>query len=209
MNGTLLYFSSKYFCNFDFCLKFKVYPIHLFVFFSSYRDTWITIINESQQDLLPIKTILKNKVWFEYLEAQNHRDSHYRCRLCLKYYDDMNFPINSKPTLATKHGQLLDTKKKNFDAINSHNKHVSHNSIIENLKRNAAKRQRTDFFNIQRSEESRNESKFEITARMIRTVYVINKLTLPFSDHKSIVLLQKLNGLDMGYPIMNVQVAQI
>lgn len=44
-----------------------------------------------------------------------------------------------------------------------------------------------------------NEDRLLITARMFRSIFVLNKLSLPFSDHAGLVSLQKLNGLDMGY----------
>lgn len=34
---------------------------------------------------------------------------------------------------------------------------------------------------------------------MIRTVYVLNKLTMPFSSHSGLVSLQELNGINLGY----------
>lgn len=108
----------------------------------------------------------------------------------------MKLPKNSKPLLAMKQGLLITNKKKNIDAINDHVKTVSHLNIIANLKKRAAKKQRSS--EILQNKEVIND-KFEITSRMIRTVFIVNKLSLPFSDHKSLVILQKLNGLNMGY----------
>lgn len=61
-----------------------------------------------------------------------------------------------------------------------------------------AKKQRSNFVKDERSEETKNNNYLEVTARIIRTVFVINKLSLPFSDHASLISLQNLNGLNMG-----------
>lgn len=50
----------------------------------------------------------------------------------------------------------------------------------------------------QQKEEEKNDHQLEVTARMIRTVYVENKLTLPFLAHSSLVLLQRTHGVNMG-----------
>lgn len=76
---------------------------------------------------------------------------------------------------------------------------VSHTTIISNLQAKSAKKQRASFFRYEQTEEKANAKYLEITSRMIRTVYVVNKLSLPFSDHNALVTLQKLNGLEMGY----------
>lgn len=111
----------------------------------------------------------------------------------------MKLSKNCKPALAFKEGLLKLNKKKNIDAINDHAKSISHLNVIANLKENVSKKQRLSIFPIEQSEESANNKFLEITSRMTRTVYVVNKLSLPFSDHKSLVFLQKLNGLDMGH----------
>lgn len=110
----------------------------------------------------------------------------------------MHLPKNSKPSLAFKEGLLKLTKKRNTDAINDHAKSISHLNIIANLKEKAAKKQRTSIISYEQSEEAAKNNYLEVTSRMIRTVYIVNKLSLPFSDHKSLVLLQKMNGLHMG-----------
>lgn len=111
----------------------------------------------------------------------------------------MLLPKNSKPALAFQSGVLYDNYKKNQDSIAEHTRSISHANIISNLQNIAAKRQRSSFLIDEQIEESRNEKYLEVTARMIRTVYVVNKLSLPFSDHRALVTLQKLNGLNLGY----------
>lgn len=165
-----------------------------------YREKWIEMIGTNQKDILSIKTVSNNKVWFEYLE--NKRDpakSRYRCRLCYKYYDSMHLPSNRKPAVANKEGVLQNTKKKNQETISEHAKSVGHTNIISSLQAQSAKKQRNNFLMNEQKEENANDKYLEITSRMIRTVYVINKLSLPFSDHTALVMLQKLNGLNMGY----------
>lgn len=158
------------------------------------------MIEKNQKDLIPTKTVLKNKNWFEYLEdKKTPAQSHYRCRICFKYFDEMKLPSNRKPAVANENGVLHNSKKKNQETINEHASSVSHTNIISNLQAQSAKKQRESFFNDERLEENANGKYLEVTSRMIRTVFVINKMSLPFSDHSSLVTLQKLNGLNMGF----------
>lgn len=101
--------------------------------------------------------------------------------------------------MAFEEGLLKDTKKKNTDTINEHGKSITHLNIIANLKEGEAKKQRTSIFPNEMNDITSRNNYLEVTSRMMRTVFIINKLSLPFSDHKSLVILQKLNGLNMGY----------
>lgn len=158
------------------------------------------LIKDKQKDLIPPKTVEKNKVWFQYLpNNENPEKSRYRCRICSKYYDAMDLPQNMKPAVANKNGQLYNNYKKNQELISGHGSSVAHLNIVSNLKAEAAKRQRTEIAQYEQSEEMNDDSRLLITARMFRSVYVLNKLSLPYSDHAGLVTLQKLNGLDMGY----------
>lgn len=58
---------------------------------------------------------------------------------------------------------------------------------------------RKDFEEIQRKEETKNEGVLEITSKMMRTVYMEIKKNIPFDSHLSLVLLQEINGIDMGF----------
>lgn len=158
------------------------------------------MIENHQKNLIPTKTVLKNKNWFEYLEnKENPSESRYRCRICFKYFDEMKLPSNRKPAVAGENGVLNPCKKRNQQTISEHANSTSHANIISNLQTRSVKKQRESFFNDERSEENANDKYLEVTSRMIRTVFVINKLSLPFSDHSSLVTLQKLNGLNMGF----------
>lgn len=142
----------------------------------------------------------KNKDWFEYIEnKQQPESSRYRCRICAKYYDQMNLPLNRKPSVANKEGVLHNNKKKNQETIGEHAKSMSHSNVVKNLQLNSAKKLRESFFRDEQKEELANNKYLEVTSRIIRTVYVINKLSLPFSDHNAFVELQKLNGINMGF----------
>lgn len=61
------------------------------------------------------------------------------------------------------------------------------------------RRLRKDFEEIQRKEEAKNEGVLKVTATMMRTVFLEVKKNIPFDSHQSIVLLQELNGVNMGY----------
>lgn len=109
----------------------------------------------------------------------------------------MKFPKNAKPALAAKEGILKSTKRQNQDSIYEHAKSKTHLNIITNLQKEsvAKKRRLTPFL----TSNDRKDNYLLVTSKMLRTVYAINKLTLPFDDHEVVVYLQKLNGVELGY----------
>lgn len=60
-------------------------------------------------------------------------------------------------------------------------------------------RLRSDFEEVQRKEESRNEGVLKVTTIMIRTVFLEIKKNIPFDAHNSIVVLQEMHGVNMGH----------
>lgn len=111
----------------------------------------------------------------------------------------MGLPQDKKPELATHHGYLGSSYKRNQEAISGHTKSTTHMNIISRLKSEKSKRQRTEIAGYVHEEEMNDDGRLLITARMFRTVFVLNKLSLAYSDHAGLVTLQKLNGLDMGF----------
>lgn len=105
----------------------------------------------------------------------------------------MKLPTNSKSIFVHERGLLKDTKKKNQDAINDHAKSVIHLNIIANLKEN--------FKNLKKKQRltANSNDYLDVTSKMFRTVYVVNKFALPFSDHEKLVNLQKINGINLGF----------
>lgn len=164
-----------------------------------FRDDWIGLIDANQRNLIPSFTVSKNKNWFEYLfNSENPVTSRYRCRLCHKYFDAFNLDKRHKSTLASDEGHLNPKLEKNRDIISGHAGSKTHLSIVEILKKGNQKRLRTDFEVIRRENESNDNNRLKVTSRMLRTVYVSNRLTMPFSSHSGLVTLQELNDIDMG-----------
>lgn len=60
-------------------------------------------------------------------------------------------------------------------------------------------RLRTDFLEIQRKEDAANEGTLKVTAAMIRTVFIELKKNIPFDTHASLVSLQELHGVKLGF----------
>lgn len=58
---------------------------------------------------------------------------------------------------------------------------------------------RTEFENIQHKEDDANEGSLKVTAMMIRTVYVEIKKNIPFDTHASLVSLQEMHRIKMGF----------
>lgn len=57
----------------------------------------------------------------------------------------------------------------------------------------------TDFEEIQRKEEAKNEGALRVTAMMVRTVFLEVKRNIPFDSHNSIIRLEEVHGINMGY----------
>lgn len=171
----------------------------IILFILYFSNNWLKLIEENQKKLLSTEVIQRYKEWFEYLpSASTPAESRYRCRLCYKYYDKLRLDVRYRNALAVESGVLKDTKEQNNYVLGRH-EHTSHKTVVEMLQKQAQEKLRTDFEKIRRKEASRDDHLLEITSRMMRTVYVINKLTISFSSHEGIVLLQKLNGLEMGH----------
>lgn len=94
---------------------------------------------------------------------------------------------------------MKTTLEKNRATITDHGSSKSHLAVIEVFQKQSHKRIRTEFENIKQLEEKKDNNFLEVTSRMFRTVYVLNKLTMSFSSHSGLVTLQKLNGIDMGF----------
>lgn len=60
-------------------------------------------------------------------------------------------------------------------------------------------RLRKDFEAIQTREDEANEGVLKITSAMFRTVFVEIKKNIPFNTHSSIVVLQQMHGVKMGF----------
>lgn len=60
-------------------------------------------------------------------------------------------------------------------------------------------RLRGDFETIQMEQDLANYMTLRITSAMFRTVFVETKRNIPFDSHKSMVSLQEMNGVSMGY----------
>lgn len=164
-----------------------------------FRDDWIDLIEANQKNLIPSFNVKNNKNWFEYLpNNENPVASRYRCRLCHKYYDEFNLDKRHKNALANDEGQLNQKLEKNREIISNHGSSKGHLNVVEILQKHSKKRLRTDFDVIRRENESNDNDRFKITSRMMRTVYVLNRLTMPFSAHSGLVTLQELNDIDMG-----------
>lgn len=150
--------------------------------------------------MLPIQTIERNKIWFEYiLNKEKPRESHFRCRLCFKYYDKFRLAKNYKNALAFEKGALKTTKEENREIIQKHANIPGHKAIIDKLITLKKETLPTDFQNIQSQEEKNNNNFLEITMRMFRTVFFEVKKNIPFEAHNALIDLQKFNGIDMGY----------
>lgn len=144
------------------------------------RDSWIEIIQKHQGDLLPTKTVLSHKTWFDYVVNVEHpEDSRFRCRLCLKHFSKMNFPKQSISGFAKQEGVLKANRKKNQEALYDHARSAIHLNIISNLKELYAKKQRLSATFIEQSEEVKNKY-LKATTQMIRTVLYMLLLSLVY-----------------------------
>ena len=165
-----------------------------------FNSSWRSFISQHQKELLPSwNYLLERKKWFEYLPNQQApANSTYRCRICSKYYEHFQLQSRYKPGLAMKVGVMYG-KKKNYEAISTHEKSDCHQKIISMLQKRDSEVLPAQFDKAQHELESKDGHRLTVTMRMIRSVYAEAKVNLPFSAHEKIVELQERNGLDMGY----------
>jgi hypothetical protein len=176
---------------------------------TAYFDkNWIEQITSNQKSLLPISYLEKEdfQQWFEYLpDFSNMAASKYQCRLCHKYYDFFKLDKRYKPNVANPF--LGSNYKKNQEVFQHHASSRGHTEIIKLLIQRNASELEDDFNKIQEKQNVEEKSYYQITARMIRTVFVETKVNIPFDSHKDIVLLQQQNSVDMGFHHANRKAA--
>lgn len=165
-----------------------------------FREIWIEQIEKHQSNLIPTNIIRDNKQWFEYLFNEiDPKKSTYRCRLCFEHYDKFSLEKRYKNSLAYKEGTLKSDKSENMKTIRDHANTPGHKTIIQILEQQSAKKLRTDFENIQERENEALGGKLRVTSAMFRTVFIEIKRNIPFDSHTSLVSLQQINGINMGY----------
>lgn len=153
-----------------------------------------------QSNLLPIDLIKSHKNWFEYLfDDDDPTHSRYRCRLCSKYFAEFGLPSDGANEFAVKGGVLKPSRQGNEDAINGHAFTREHRNTIQILEERKLREMEDDFRRIDSLEETADDNRLQVTARMFRTVYVEVKKNIPFESHPDLVAVQTMNGVEMGF----------
>ncbi len=165
-----------------------------------YQRAWNRLMSTYQSDKLPVEYISNyHQNWFELVVNEaNKALSTFRCFVCSRWYDTLVGRPNHKPLVAHPDGVLHETQDKNRKAILEHSKGV-HNEVLQKLQlRLSEKNLPMSMVALQARQNVASNRKFEITAKMFRSVYLETKLNIPLDSHQAIVTMQRLNGVDMG-----------
>jgi hypothetical protein len=164
-----------------------------------FKNQWLQQIQKYQSRFVA-STLFnnENKVWLEYLFAENDpRKSAFRCRFC-KSFLDKHPTTKNVPLLAKASGYFIEDYKRMWKQISLHSSSLVHKKSILEIQEEYAKSLKDCTQEMKQQILSKISEEHLPSVKMIRTVYTEIKLNLPFSSHAIIVQLQKLNGVDLG-----------
>ena len=145
--------------------------------------------------------------WVEYLKQTGN----IRCGPCYKYSKSARIKSSDMGKITKEEGICHNDWRSNLKAIKEHEKSSQHVHIRQWLKALNEMNVKEDEYplmimpNAMGYDEANPENPgsmfkaYIVTARMIRTVYLETKLNIPYRAHTDMVLMQKLNGQNMGY----------
>ena len=167
---------------------------------SHFKEKWLQDIKKYQGKFVAPTILTKERmVWLEYLSNNiNPVESTFRCRFCFQLRNRLQSFALNRPLLSEQAGYFVANYKRMWKQLTEHPQSLMHKNAIMLLKDDyeaSLKQCSTSLKNLKYSQLS---TEHEITAKMMRTVYAEVKLNAPLNDHEEFVLLQKLNGLQLG-----------
>jgi hypothetical protein len=168
---------------------------------SHFRDSWIQQIQRHQGPFVA-STLLndENKVWLEYVfNEQSPQNSKFRCRICVSFLrKQSNSKSKTLPLLSTEEGFFVKDYSRVYKQISGHSKCALHGKATKNMEKEYVDSLTKNLQEAKSVLESKVAAPHKATVLMIRTVYASVLLNIPFYLHPDIVLLQRLNGAEMG-----------
>ena len=186
-----------------------------------FDESWINFIETYQSDIHPVDIFKipgpgRNiRTWYvHYPNNDNPAASKHGCRLCRHHFKDMCLDPKYMTEFATDIGHLASNKRANKLAILKHQESPSHKMVVQGLKRRRCARlplileeaQKRTSAIFQKSETigahnvlTNYELDLGPTMNHLKTVYQsVCQLNIPFDSYEKVVLLQQLNGVDLG-----------
>ena len=168
-----------------------------------FKEEWLTFIAEHpyMDKIMPRDILQKKEVrnWFVFKpNEQVPAMSSFYCKQCEEHYDEMHFSRDRKSDFATKRGLMRSTKSRNRVAIRDHATSTGHLMVINGLKKRAAAEIPVRLFDAQKY-AGREGTDLHATMNHFRAVFIaVCKHNVAFHAYEDMVLMMKLNGLDMG-----------
>lgn len=139
------------------------------------------------------------KSWLKFIfNSQDPSNSKFQCRFCSAYVKRHGMSAQHVPDLATSDGFFVKNYETMKKKIAGHAASKTHILAEDELKKKYAGEMDRCLKDWQKKAAEEASTKDIVTSRMIRTVYSETKNNIPLDTHADVVLLQKLNGLDMG-----------
>ena len=156
----------------------KIYKFNLKYF----NDEWIGKIQANE--LLPTQDILNSRDWFEYIESTGK----FRCRLCAKYKEIVNYPKRWWSALANQNGVLENDINKNRRIIQDHRRQKGHKRLIKDLQKLKLGTIMDEIKTLEKQVENPME---KATKLILRAAYYEAKLHIAFRSHPAIGTIHK------------------
>ena len=172
-----------------------------------FKNEWKTLTMKHQSSYFNLKWLDKNngalKKWLVYLYNENEpSESKFQCQICNQYVKKTPVSSHVQSALAHDEGYINKNKVKMYEALCDHDtKNKIHLAAMQD-KKNGIQESLDEFVSVYKTEvekcETETRSNLIITENMFRTVYAETLLNIPLDSHKDIVMLQELNGINMG-----------
>ena len=172
-----------------------------------FNQDWLAFMEEHLSHIMPMDVFEKKSIRSWFALKQNDQVptiSSFHCRHCRQHYDSMHLNPNRKSNFAKERGLMHREKYQNRFAILNHESSNGHLMVLQGLKKRAAEKIPNLLKDAQKKTLDDEGIDLAATMNHFRTVYIaICKHNVAFYAYEDLVLLQQLNGIDMGFNFAN------
>jgi hypothetical protein len=165
-----------------------------------FQAKWISHITKYQGKYISKSLLSKERqIWLEYIiNTKYPTQSTFRCRFCNSFTKKKQFDRKNRPLLSQDEGYFVPNLKRMWTQITDHTASSMHKNAVLQLKDEYEASLKQCSGAMYSKKQSLLGTQHLITVKMMRTVYAEVLLNLPFQSHADVVMLQTLNGLQLG-----------
>ena len=165
---------------------------------SKFDKTWIDYLKQKYPKVMPLDLLINDKNVRSWFHLDISKDS-FNCKICSKHFKHFAIDKQYETDLTTENGfKITDDIDKNRKMIYRHYEGNAHRSVLYKLKKYKLDNLKSTFISEQQKRDIKDEES-KITSRMFRTVYFEAKTNLAFDNHRRLVDLQRIHGVEMGH----------